>query len=104
KEHIKTDETQSEEKGFWERIRKRLEQTKRSLEREKDKDISFSNVLENVFEKLNESSGVQQYLRDRKNTRMNVLFVFDEARSLLDIKYPAKTSRFLELRRALWYL
>jgi hypothetical protein len=104
KEHIKTDQTQSEEKDFWERIRSRLEHTKTSLGREKDKEISFPNALENAFEKLNESSGMQQYLRDRRNTRMNVLFVFDEARSLLDIKYPAKTSRFLELRRALWYL
>src|SRR6185437_13171867 len=70
----------------------------------KDKDISFSSALGNAFEKLNKSSGMQQYLRDQENTLMNVLFVFDEACSLLDIKYPAKTICFLELRRALWYL
>ena len=35
---------------------------------------------------------------------MNILFVFDEAHSLLDIRYPVKTSCFLELRHALWYL
>src|SRR6185503_16544862 len=91
-------------KDFWECIRSRLGQTKTDLGKKKDKDISFSSALENAFEKLNKSSGMQQYLRDRRNSCMNVLFVFDEARSLLDIKYPSKTSCFLELRRALWYL
>ena len=37
------------------------------LERKKNKDISFPNTLEDAFEKLNKSSGIQQYLRDPNN-------------------------------------